>query len=132
MADRGAARGGAVLPASQPGVLRRLAELLMMLVSAVLVLFAWERAGRAEEEAGRLRAELRRAKGEQAGLAGTQCVVCLDTAREVLLQPCGHVCACRDCVDRSDQCGCGRNPRIPNMLHCNEIMLNVAGAKTFS
>lgn len=88
------------MPASQPGLLRRLAELLMMLVSAVLVLFAWERAGRAEEEAGRLRAELRRAKGEQADRAGTQCVVCLDTSREVLLQPCGHVCACRDCVDR--------------------------------
>ena len=81
----------AVQSSPQPGVFRRLLELLLMLVSALLLLFAWDTAGRAEEETSRLRLELRRAKAEQAERSGTRCTVCLDNPREVLIQPCGHV-----------------------------------------
>ena len=76
---------------SQPGVMRRLLELLMMLVSALLVMFAWDTAGKAQEESAKLRQELRRVQAEQVERAGTWCTVCLDSPREVLLQPCGHV-----------------------------------------
>ena len=34
----------------QPGVFRRLLELLMMLVSAIMVLFAWDTAQKAKQE----------------------------------------------------------------------------------
>ena len=44
---------------SPSGVLRRIFELLMMLVSAILVLFAWDTAQKAQEESRELREELR-------------------------------------------------------------------------
>eukprot|EP00092_Neocalanus_flemingeri_P024956 GFUD01027066.1.p2 GENE.GFUD01027066.1~~GFUD01027066.1.p2 ORF type:complete len:126 (-),score=47.03 GFUD01027066.1:409-786(-) len=90
----------AVKSAPQPGVFKRLLELLMMLVSAFLVVFAWDTASKAQEESAQLRDELRRAKGEQLDRSGTRCTVCLDNPREVLLQSCGHVCMCKDCADR--------------------------------
>jgi hypothetical protein len=37
-----------------------------------------------------------------------QCVICFERPREVLLQPCGHICACRKCtsfvMDRRFNC----------------------------
>ena len=84
----------------QPGFLRRIFELLMMLVGSFLVIFAWDTAQKAQEESASLRQELRLARAEQADKAGTRCTVCLDNPREVLLQPCGHVCVCQDCVNR--------------------------------
>ena len=47
----------------------------MMLVSAFLVIFAWDSAARAKEESAELRSELRRARAEQADRSGTRCVV---------------------------------------------------------
>ena len=85
---------------AQPGVFKRLLELLMMLVSAFLVIFAWGEAQKAQEESAELRSELRRARAEQVDRSGTRCVVCLDNVREVLFHPCGHVCVCQDCADR--------------------------------
>ena len=82
------------------GVFKRLLELMMMLVSAFLVIFSWNSALKAQEESAELRSELRRARTEQADRSGTRCVVCLDNPREALLQPCGHVCVCQDCIKR--------------------------------
>ena len=48
---------------------------MMMLVSAFLVIFAWDSAARAKEESAELRSELRRARAEQADRSGTRCVV---------------------------------------------------------
>lgn len=85
---------------AQPGVFKRLLELMMMLVSAFLVIFSWNSALKAQEESAELRSELRRARTDQADRSGTRCVVCLDNPREALLQPCGHVCVCQDCIKR--------------------------------
>ena len=74
-----------------PGVFKRLLELLMMLISALLVVFAWDTAGKAQQENAQLRQELRRARAGQVERTGTRCTVCLDNPREVLIQPCGHV-----------------------------------------
>ena len=72
----------------------------MMLVSAFLVIFSWNSALKATEESAELRSELRRARADQADRSGTRCVVCLDNPREVVLQPCGHVCVCQECIKR--------------------------------
>ena len=29
-----------------------------------------------------------------------ECIVCMTGVKEVLLEPCGHVCLCRDCAER--------------------------------
>ena len=29
-----------------------------------------------------------------------ECIVCMERAREVMMEPCGHVCICRACADR--------------------------------
>ena len=49
----------AVVKTSPTGVLRRIFELMMMLVSAILVLFAWDTAQKAQEESRELREELK-------------------------------------------------------------------------
>lgn len=33
-------------------------------------------------------------------LAGQKCIVCFDNPREVLLEPCNHVCLCENCAER--------------------------------
>jgi len=83
-----------------PGVFRRLLELLMMLVSAIMVLFAWDTAQKAKQETELLRTELERTRASQLDRSGTRCTVCLDKARDVLLQPCGHVATCHLCANR--------------------------------
>ena len=98
MADSsGASRAAAktVKSSQSPGVFKRLLELLVMLISALLVVFAWDTAGRAQEESAQLRQELRAARAGQGERTGTRCTVCLDSPREVLLQPCGHVVTIR-------------------------------------
>ena len=99
-ASNAAAKAVKNSPASQPGFFKRILELLMMMISAFLVIFAWDTAQKAQQESAELRQELRRARGEQADRSGTRCTVCLDQPREVLLQPCGHVCVCGDCSKR--------------------------------
>ena len=29
-----------------------------------------------------------------------ECIVCMTNMKEVMFDPCGHVCICRDCADR--------------------------------
>ena len=36
--------------------------------------------------------------------AAEECMVCSDNKRDVLFQPCGHVCACASCADRVKKC----------------------------
>ena len=38
--------------------------------------------------------------------ATTECVVCMDAQRSVLLRPCHHVCLCRSCVHVATRDGC--------------------------
>ena len=33
-----------------------------------------------------------------ASLATSECIICWEAAPNVLLQPCGHICACSGCV----------------------------------
>merc|ERR1719309_516328 len=82
--------------------LRRFLELIFMLFSAILVIFSWDSATKANQENEVLRAELRRTKmdDQQTDRSGTRCTVCLDKPREVLIQNCGHVCLCSDCSAR--------------------------------
>ena len=64
---------------------------LFCYISAILVVFAWDTAGKAQEESAQLRQELRMARAGQGERTGTRCTVCLDNPREILIQPCGHV-----------------------------------------
>ena len=92
MGDSSGAGKAAAKTASQgPGVFKRLLELMVMLISAILVAFAWDTAGKAQEESAQLRQELRMARAGQGERTGTRCTVCLDNPREILIQPCGHV-----------------------------------------
>lgn len=102
MSDRSAAAGAtkAVSSPPQQNILKRILELMMMMISMFLVMFAWGEANKAKDEAAILRSELRRAKAEQADRSGTRCTVCLDNPLEVVLQACGHVCLCQDCANR--------------------------------
>ena len=36
--------------------------------------------------------------------AAEECMVCSDNKRDVLFQPCGHVCTCATCADRVKKC----------------------------
>ena len=70
-------------------------KLILTLMSAflfVVICCTWDTANKAREESAQLR--------EQLDSSGTMCTVCLDNPRQVLLQPCGHVCMCKDCADR--------------------------------
>jgi hypothetical protein len=59
----------------------------------------------ASEENEKLVGELRRSKDKS---SGNRCSVCLANICEVALQPCGHVCLCRDCVQQLCPPGVGR------------------------
>jgi hypothetical protein len=41
-----------------------------------------------------------------------QCVVCLEGPCEILLNPCRHVCCCRECVDRLEHCPICREVKV--------------------
>lgn len=88
--------------AATPGAFRRFLELLFMLFSAVLVVFSWDSAIKANEENAVLREELRRSKKADldGDRSGTRCTVCLDNPREVMITNCGHVCMCAQCAER--------------------------------
>lgn len=82
-------------------VLKRLIELLIMLASTLAALFFYKTAKDASEDNERLRAELSaRRRRDRDDLGGEDaCSVCLTNTREVIVQPCGHVCVCKDCAD---------------------------------
>jgi len=106
MSGKGQAGEAVVKQTQSQSAFRRFFELLFMLVSALLVLFSWDSAKKANEENAVLRSELRRAKqdggggGDGGDRSGTRCTVCLDNPREVVFQECGHVCSCSDCAAR--------------------------------
>ena len=92
-----AATSGAVRQGGNVGhFIRRLFELFWLLLATFTALFFFKTAQETNEENLKLRDELRRAKQD----SGNDCSVCLSNPCEVALQPCGHVCLCRDCVDQ--------------------------------
>ena len=72
------------------------------MVATVAALFMYHNAMETNEENEQLKAELRRQKKthddvDQKGTIKGSCSVCLVETAEVIIQPCGHVCMCRDC-----------------------------------
>ena len=69
-----------------------------------------------EVEAAARAAEIAEARQEGARLAFDQakaealateerlCAVCLENERSVVLEPCGHLCLCKECSSRIDKC----------------------------
>jgi len=43
-------------------------------------------------------------KKEKMEISQNFCVVCLEKEKDVLLQPCNHVCVCNDCVRKLESC----------------------------
>ncbi len=57
-----------------------------------------------EQKNVRLKEELRRAQSTGPGQS-QDCALCMSQPLEVCLEPCGHVCCCRDCARKlSDKC----------------------------
>ena len=80
----------------------RVFELLWLLLATAAALFMFQNAKETSEENELLRAELRRQKnhnknGDNEGSG--HCSVCLNEKIEVIIQPCGHACICRDCAN---------------------------------
>jgi uncharacterized membrane-anchored protein len=74
------------------------------MVATVTALFLYQNAKETNEENEQLRAELRRQKkttddADNNATSKGSCSVCLVEAAEVVIQPCGHVCICRDCAN---------------------------------
>jgi hypothetical protein len=106
--------GGTAAPGAQgpksaaPSFLRRILELLLLLLTTVAALFFYKSAEEATEEKLRLEEELRRVRQDRrdddGADGGGNCSICLSNPLEVVLQPCGHVCTCRDCGRRLEKC----------------------------
>ena len=75
---------------------RRIFELFWLLLATLAALFFFKTAQETSEENSKLRDELRRSAAKKEST--NRCSVCLSNPCEVVLQPCGHVCLCRDCV----------------------------------
>jgi hypothetical protein len=76
-------------------------ELTLMLMAAIAALFFYKSAEEKEKEKERLSKELRRVRQDGGGAAGgDKCTVCAGNPIEVLIEPCGHVAVCRECVQR--------------------------------
>ena len=41
-----------------------------------------------------------------AGIASSECIICWEAAPNVLLQPCGHICACSGCAALLENSDC--------------------------
>ena len=82
----------------------RIFELLWLMLATFAALIFFQSAKESDAENDRLKAELRRARKSSVDLnknesSRGQCSVCLAEIAEVIIQPCGHVCICRDCAD---------------------------------
>ncbi len=89
------------------GFLKRILELFLLLCATLAALFFFKEAEDAQAEKRKLESELRRVRaagGDQASGPGGKCAVCMDNPLEVSLEPCGHVCLCRDCGEKVVKC----------------------------
>ena len=72
------------------------------MLATAAALFLFQTAKETNEENEHLRAELRRQKktldSNDGKVDSGLCSVCLTEKVEVIIQPCGHVCVCRDCA----------------------------------
>ena len=72
------------------------------MLATAAALFMFQNAKETNEENEHLRSELRRHKKNSdnsvANEKGGLCSVCLVEKVEVIIQPCSHVCLCRDCA----------------------------------
>ena len=75
---------------------KRIFELCWLLLATMAALFFFKSAQEASDENLKLRDELRRGASKKEST--NKCSVCLGNPVEVVLQPCGHVCLCLDCV----------------------------------
>ena len=75
---------------------KRIFELFWLLLATLAALFFFKTAQEANDENLKLRDELRRGASKKDST--NKCSVCLGNPVEVVLQPCGHVCLCLDCV----------------------------------
>ena len=79
-------------------------ELLMMLVAAMAAIFFYKSAEEKEREKTRLEEELRRVRQRDGAESKDRCIVCAGNPIEVLIEPCGHVSVCRECVRKMHKC----------------------------
>ena len=57
--------------------------------------------------------------GTDAGIACSECIICWEAAANVLLQPCGHICACSECAALLEHLDC---PMCRCKVQCSIIM----------
>ena len=82
-----------------PSTFRRFLELMYMLVATLAALLFFQKAKEIDGEKEELERELRLHKdAAMAKEPENKCSVCLGDVRQVALQPCGHVCLCKDCA----------------------------------
>ena len=73
-----------------------------MLLATAAALFMFQNAKETNEENEHLKAELRRQRNahKDSNIDGSGCCsVCLIEKVEIIIQPCGHACTCRDCAN---------------------------------
>ncbi len=83
---------------------RRLVELSLMLLAALAAIFFYKSAEEKEKEKSRLEDELRRVRQQDGAGTKDRCVVCAGNPIEVLIEPCGHVAVCKECVRKMHKC----------------------------
>jgi len=82
-----------------PSTFRRLMELMYMLIATIAALIFFQKAKEIDGEKDQLERELRKHKdAAMAREPDNKCSVCLGDVRQVALQPCGHVCLCKECA----------------------------------
>ena len=70
---------------------------LVLLIFLGGFIYVWRKGRRLTDENSHQRMEIQRLRAEQADRLDINCIICLDSPREVLINPCGHVCLCHDC-----------------------------------
>lgn len=75
-----------------------------------------EEQGKALNRAHAIGKELRKRR------ANKKCVICMDSEREVFLQPCGHMIMCRACYNRLDERPLCPVCQIP-IRHAHKVLL---------
>ena len=79
---------------SKPSNIRRFFELFYMMFATIAALFFFQMAKETDEENSKLQEKL----DKQLDETDNRCNVCMADTREVVVQPCGHVCLCRNCA----------------------------------